>query len=82
MFKSKRYQILILELSDGQLISAIIPVTFRKRNNLSVNAIRATEPKKLPNGCILQKRFEGYVLQEVGLRREKIKAGQKEESCE
>ena len=49
--KTKMYQNLILELSDGRLINTTVPAFCKVGDQISITAIRVTNPKELPEGC-------------------------------
>ena len=51
---NQRYQNLILELSDGRLISTTVPAFCHVGDQVSVRAIRVTESKELPEDCAFE----------------------------
>ena len=51
MTEKKMYQNIVLELSDGRIISAIAPAFCRVGDQISVRELRVTHPKELPEGC-------------------------------
>lgn len=50
MTEKKMYQNIVLELSDGRLISAAVPAFCHIGDRVLVRAIRVTNPERLPNG--------------------------------
>ena len=51
MTEKKMYQNIVLELSDGRLISAIAPAFCHIGDQVSVRKLRVTHPTELPEGC-------------------------------
>ena len=51
MAKTKMYQNLILELTDGRLVNATVPAFCHVGDPISIRAIRVTNPKSLPDNC-------------------------------
>lgn len=50
--KDKMYQNIVLELSDGRLIVASVPVFFKVGDPaISVREVRVSLPQKLSEGC-------------------------------
>ena len=50
MTEKKMYQNIILELSDGRLISATAPAFCHVGDKISIKEIRVAPPKELPKG--------------------------------
>ena len=51
MAEKRMYQNVVFELTDGRLICASVPAFCHVGDQVSVKAIRVTNPVELPEGC-------------------------------
>lgn len=52
---NKLYQTIILDLSDGRTVTAVIPEFCKKGDQFSIIRFQVTEPKELPEDCYWSK---------------------------
>lgn len=53
-YSGKMYQNIILELTDGRLISATVPAFCLVGDKIEAREVRVTNPKELPKDCTFE----------------------------